>query len=177
MNKPTLDEHLNVINSGMIPNLPTKQIPWQWGQQQKIQAKQVKLSRVNIKFPFQRSAQANASGSIGNGITLTFNTTLTPQSPHANEMNYAIPYVAIYWNTAGNGNLQIWPTLGTIPGTAFTVQAGYDWHLWSAQTPGSVISSFSGAITDNNMGNGTIQVVTQWEFINLNTGTVAATGV
>ncbi len=123
------------------------------------------------KSVIQLSAQAQASGAIGNGTTLNFNTTLTPNPPHAFEMNFAIPYVGIYWNTPGNGPLQIWPQLGTIPGTAFRVTAGYDFQLFSIGTPGSVIASFSGNITDNSMGNGTIFLVTQWQYFNYNQGT------
>lgn len=171
------NKYLQPIGSPVdgVTNAQVKQVPWEWGINQKIQAKQVRLSRANIKFPFQLSDQATGSGVIGNGTTLNFTTTLTPNAPHANEINFAIPYVAIYWNTAGIGTAQIWPQLGAgVPGTAFTVTAGFDWHLFSLGVPGSVIASFSGNITDNSMGNGTIQLVTQWEFINFNTGSMSS---
>lgn len=151
---------------------PPKMVPWQYGKYQKIKAKQIKLSRININNPAQLSGTSFASGAIGNGTTLEFNTTLTPLAPNANKMIFAIPYVAIYWGTIGIGSLQIWPNLGmAIPGTAFTVTAGFDWHLWSVQAPGTVIASFSGQITNNSMGNGTLQLVTQWQSLNFNTGT------
>lgn len=174
--KMSLDTHGFPMNSPISPGtLPLKQTAWEFGNYQKIQAKQVKASRMNIRSPFQLSAQATGSGIIGNGTTLLFKTTLTPNAPHANEMNFAIPYVAIYWNTAGVGSLQIFPTVGAgiTSGTAFSVEAGYDWHLFSSQTPGSIIASFAGKITDNSMGNGTIQLVTQWQFANFNTGSAS----
>lgn len=158
-----------------VTDAQLKHVPWEWGINQKIQGKQIKMSKVNIKKPFFLSAQATGSGVTGNGTTLNFNTTLTPNAPHVNEMNFAIPYVAIYWNTAGIGTAQIWPKLGSgISGTAFTVTAGFDWHLFSAGIPGSVIASFSGNILNNSMGNGTIQLVTQWQFINFNSGSMSA---
>lgn len=156
---------------------PDKYTPFQFGREQKIATKKIRISKVDIRTPFGLSAQATAQGASGNGTTSIFQTTLTPQPPHNNEMNFAIPYVAIYWNHSGQGVWQIWPYQGgsITNGTSFSITAGYDWHNFSIQTPGSVIASFSGIITNNNMGNGTIQLVTQWQYANFNYGTANQT--
>lgn len=156
------------------PNPNAPKVPYVFGLQQAIESKYQKSSRLSIRNPGALSNQATSSVASGNGTTSFFNTSLTPQTPHGTEMNFAIPYMTIYWNTAGVGSLQIWPNIGSgiTPG-AFTTQAWFDWHAFSATAPGSVISQVSGAITNVSGGNGTLQLVTQWKYLSFNSGTVA----
>lgn len=153
--------------------LPPKQVPWQWGQHQSIKAKQIKLSKVNIKNPGTLSNIATATGTIGAGSTLFVTDTLTPQAPHGTEMNFAIPYVAVYEGTAATPARQIFPVLGGSQSWgSYSFMADYDWNIFSTTVPGSVISDINLTIHNNMGAAGTFFYVSQYKYLNFNSGTV-----
>lgn len=155
-------------NSTVIPV-----VPWKYGIQQKIQVKQGKFSRVNIKSPGTLSNQATATGTIGAGSTLFVTDTLTPQSPHGTEMNFAIPYLAVYEGTSAIPNRQIYPLLGGSQNWgSYSFQNDFDWNTFSTITPGSIISVANLTIHNNMGGAGTFFYVSQWKYLNMNSGTV-----
>lgn len=152
-----------VSNNAMKP--PT-QPAWQFGLKQKIQTHRIKATSLTLNKITQLSAAANASGTIGNGTTLFLNTKLTPNAPIAQFPNFAVPYIALYQDTAVGSN-QIYPAVGAgvTPG-AYTVQGGLDYQSYNGTN-----SSWSGIITDNSAGGHNILFYTQWKFIALNPGT------
>lgn len=155
------------------PNVPPRYIPWQFGRTQGYQGRQVKVSKLNVKKPFQLSALATSQGTCGNGNTLDIVTTLTPNAPHANEINFGDPYIGIYQGTAANSDFQIYPAIGgSITPGQYLVYGGLDFQLFAGTQPGSIISAWSGYLTNVSAGNQTILLVTQWKFINMNSGSV-----
>lgn len=152
---------------------PQKYNAWQFGRTQKIAAKQAKFSKINVKNPGSISSLTTLTGTIGAGSTLQFSNTLTPLAPHANEMNYAIPYIAVYEGTAAIPTNQLFPKIGS--GKSFgsySFQGENDWNLLSQIAPGSVISAYS-LVIHNNMGAaGTVFCVSQFKYLNFNSGSV-----
>lgn len=167
----------NIGNNGQVPTIQNEPItpivPWKYGIQQKLQVKQGKFSRINIKSPGTLSNQAIAIGTIGAGSTLFVTDTLTPQSPHGTEMNFAIPYVAVYEGTAATPNRQIYPLLGGSQGWgSYSFQNDFDFNTFATASPGSVISA-SNLTIHNNMGAaGTFLYVSIWKYLDFNSGTV-----
>lgn len=179
INTTGLNQHNQPINApiGQPTSPQQKYAPWQFGRTQKIAAKQIRLSKVNVKNSIQLSAQATAQGTFGNGQTLFLSTTLTPNPPHIYDINFAIPYIGIYQGTSANGAFQIYPALGgSITPGAYTPIGNMDFQAFAQATPGSVESAWSGYIINNSAGNQTILFVTEWKYINFNSGTVSQTG-
>ena len=153
--------------------LPPKVVPWKYGIQQKIQAKQAKFSRINIKNPGTVSNQASLISTIGAGSTQFITDTLTPQSPHGTEMNFAIPFVAVYEGTAAVPNRQIYPLLGGSQSWgSYSFQCDNDWNTFATAIPGSIISAVNMTIHNNMGGAGTFFFVSQYKYLNFNSGTV-----
>lgn len=155
------------------PNLPQSQVPWVYGQLQKLQAKRIKLSSIQIKNPGTISNQATATGTVQAGSTLFVIDTLTPQPPHGTEMNFAIPYVAVYQGTSANAANLIYPGMGSnISYGSWTINSDFDFFNFSNTNPGSVTSVYN-TIVHNNMGvAGTFFYISIWKYLNLNNGTV-----
>lgn len=155
-------------------NLTPPKIPYVFGIQQGIESKYQKSSRLSIKTPGTLSNNAAGFGTFGNGGSLFLSTTLTPQTPHGSEMNFAIPYVAIYQGSyplsgTVDAHFQIYPTIGgSVTPFSYVVQGFFDWHL----TDGT-ISAWGGAIQNNTGSTGTITFITQWRYLSFNSGTVA----
>lgn len=177
-NQTQLNSHNQPLNAPVsTPQIPTKYTPFNFGRSQKIQAKQIKLSKMNVKSFVQLSTLASAQGTFGNGQTLFLSTTLTPNPPHIYDINYAIPYIGIYQGTAAITANQIYPALGgSITPGAYTPVGDMDFQAFATATPGSVESAWSGYVINNSAGNQTLLFVTQWKFINFNSGTVSQTG-
>ena len=151
-----------------------RQVPWEFGINQRIQTKQIKTSRVNIKNAIILSAGANTTGTIGAGSTSIITNTLTPNIPHANEINFAMPFAALYQGTAAIQANQIWPTLGA-SGTwgNWTIQAGYDYDNFAFRTtPGSVNSNLLLTIHNNQGIAGTVYYISIFKYLQYNNGTV-----
>ena len=158
------------------PGVPQeKYVPWQFGRSQRIQGRQIKVSKLNAKNVLQVSQQATAQGTFGNGATLNISTTLTPNAPHANELNFATPYIALYQGTAAIPNNQIYPAIGgSITPGQYLVYGDFDFNSFGTSQPGSIISTWSGYITNVSAGNQSLLLVTQWKFVNMNSGSVTA---
>lgn len=158
------------ISRDKVP--PEKYVPWEWGSRQKIATKQIRLSKVNVKNPGTLSNIATAQGTIGPGSTLFIIDTLTPLPPHINEMNFAVPQVAVYEGTAAVPNRQIYPVLGGSQSYgSYSFQADNDWNSFVTTTPGSIISAYNLTIHNNMGGAGTFFYVSQFKYFNFNSGT------
>lgn len=172
-----MNDQKNAIILGQPPvrqeQPPTPMVPWKYGNTQKIQVKQGKFSRINIKNPGTLSNIATQTGTIGAGSTLFVVDTLTPQPPHGTDMNFAIPYVAVYEGTSAIIANQLYPILGGSKSYgSYTISSDFDWGTFSTFVPGSVISAYT-TMVHNNMGAaGTFFYVSQWKYINVNSGTV-----
>ncbi len=152
---------------------PGKDVPWKLGVFQNLQQNRMRMSQVNVKNFVDLSGTASATGAIGNGTTLTLTTALTPNIPRQNDINYAIPYIAVYQGTQALQGNQIYPTLGgSITPGAYTVQGGLDYQAFSTAVP-MTNSVWRGNITDNSAGNQNVLFVTQWRWIIYNSGTVS----
>jgi|SRR6185437_2438372 len=167
----------NAINNNAPPinnvPIPQSQVPWKFGINQRLQVKQAKFSKINIKSPGTISNSATLTGTIGAGSTQFITDTLTPQSPHGTEMNFAIPYLAVYEGTAAIPNRQIYPTLGGSQSYgSYSFMCDNDWNTFSTATIGSVISAFTMTIHNNMASPGTYYFVSQYKYLNLNSGTV-----
>jgi hypothetical protein len=140
----------------------------QFESQYEVQTRRVQASQIYIRNFVQLSSSASATGTIGNGTTLTLTSTLSPQTPHQFDPNFAVPFVALYQGTVAIGSAQLYPKIGSgiTPG-AYTIQGGLDYHTYDGTN-----SVWGGAITDNSAGNQTILFVTQWKWIWYNNGTV-----
>lgn len=153
--------------------IPTPLVPWKEGIYQKIQSKQAKFSKINIKNPGTLSNQATSTGTIGAGSTLFVVDTLTPQSPHGTEMNFAIPYVAVYEGTAAVIAHQLYPIIGASQNYgSYSITSDFDWGTFSTTNPGSVISAYTTQIHNNMGAAGTFFYVSQWKYLNMNSGTI-----
>lgn len=173
-NNAVLDKYNFPVDAPSSPgSLPPRQTPWQFGMNQKIQTRQIKVSRINVKLPGTISNVATATGTVGAGSTLFVTDTLTPQPPHGTDMNFAIPYVAVYEGTAAIPNRQIYPLLGGSQSWgSYSFQNDLDWNTFGTSIPGSIIST-SNLTIHNNMGAaGTFFYVSQWKYLNFNSGTV-----
>lgn len=171
-----MDEN-NSVNNGQPPIRKDQPVipvvPWKYGIKQKIQVKQGKFSRINVKNPGTVSNAATAIGTIQAGSTLFVIDTLTPQSPHGTEMNFAIPYIAVYEGTAAIPNRQIYPVLGGSQSWgSYSFMADNDWNTFGTTIPGSVISTINLTIHNNMGGAGTFFYVSAWKYLNFNSGTV-----
>lgn len=163
-----------MTNNQKNPNLvPPGTVPWQFGFNQKIQTKRMKFSVVNINNPGTISNQAVQTGTAGAGSTLFVVDTLVPQPPHGTAMNFAIPYVAVYQGTSAIINNQIYPILGSnINYGSWSIQSDFDFGTFSTFNPGSVISAYTTTVHNNMGAAGTFFYVSQWKYLNLNSGTV-----
>ncbi len=153
---------------------PTKVPPWVAGFNQRINTSRMKFSQVNIQNPGTLSSIATALATIGAGSTSFVTDTLTPQTPHGTEMNFAIPYIAVYEGTAATPANQIYPTIGASKNYgSYTIYSDYDWNTFSTNTtPGSITSVYVTTIHNNMGASGTIFYVNQWKYLNLTSGTV-----
>jgi hypothetical protein len=158
-----------IAQGQVVPAIP----PWQEGVGQKIQAKQVKLSRANLLNPGTLSALKTVTGTISSGSTQQITHTLVFQSPHGTELNFAIPYISVYEGTAAIANRQVYPILGTSQTYgSYSISGGFDYHAFATTTPGSVISAYSLLIHNNMNSSGTYYYISQYKYLNFNSGTV-----
>lgn len=146
-------------------------LPWQIGTHETVQQNSLRTSQVNIKRFVQLSGTASGTVGIGNGTTAFLATSLTPLSPRLYDINFAVPYIALYQGTVAVGSMQIYPTVGSgiTPG-AYTVQGELDYHGFGTSNP-QTLSIWKGIVTDNNAGNQTILFATIWKILNYNSGT------
>ena len=158
-----------IAQGTIAPPLP----PWQDGVKQKIQAKQAKFSRINLTNPGTLSVAKTVTGTIGAGSTQQITHSLTFQSPHGTDLNFAIPYIAVYEGTAPITNRQIYPLLGTLQsyGT-YSFQGGFDYEVFKSTIPGSVVSAYSLQIHNYATIAGTYYYISQYKYLNFNSGTV-----
>jgi hypothetical protein len=167
----TLNKYLQPSDSPIAD--PGGTAPWKFGVTQSIQQNRMRTSQINIKNFVQLSSVAQASGAIGNGTTLVLTTTLSPNVPRQNDINFSEAYIALYQGTVVAGAFQIYPAVGgsVTPG-AYTVQGGYDYQAFSTAIPQSN-SVWRGIITDNTAGNQTITFLSLWKFLQYNSGTAS----
>lgn len=174
MPKPSLDKYMFPMDApASAGTLPPPQTPWQWGMYQKVQTRQVKVSKINVRNPGTISNLATTVGTAGAGSTLFVIDTLTPQPPHGTEMNFAVPYVAVYQGTSAVIANQIYPILGSnISYGSWTISSDFDWGTFSTSIPGSVISVYTTTIHNNMGASGTFFYANQWKYLNFNSGTI-----
>lgn len=169
--QPVLNSNLQPVNSPI--DLAKKKIegkvPWQFGIKQGIQAKHIRLSKLQIKNIVQLSNQSSASGTFGNGSVLFLTTALTPQAPQANEPNFAVPYIAIFQGTYAStpdNNYQIYPNIGgSITPFSYSVQGGLD---LAANSYNGTNSLWSGVIKNSTGTTQSITFVTEWKVLYYN---------
>lgn len=170
MQKPNLDKY--GFPAGSPISRDPSQIPWEFGVNQGIQAKRIRTSIIQIKSFTMLSGNAVGTGGIGNGSVSYLITTLTPNVPHQNDINFAIPYIALYQGTYPgnpNANYQIYPfTGGSITPFSYSVQGHTDWESYDG-----INSSWRGVVKNNTGGSQDITLVTQWKYIDFNSGTVS----
>lgn len=175
---PPMDKYKNPIGAPISREKtpPTKYNPWEFGRNQKIAGKQIRISKLIVKSGFGLSLLGSAIGTITNGGTKRLQSILYPLAPHANELTFGMPYVALYQGTRALSGNQIYPALGgSIGGTAYNVVGGMDYNNFGTFIPGSINSVWSGYIINNSGATGTILFVTQWKHINFNSGSIAST--
>lgn len=172
---PQLNPQNQPINAPISrKQIPDKYTPFQFGRTQKIATKQIKLSKVNVTNPGTLSNIATALGTIGAGSTLFITDTLNPLPPHVNQMNFAIPYVAVYEGTNAQAARQIYPILGGSQGYgSYSFMADNDWNQFVTDTPGSIESAYNLTIHNNMGAAGTFLYVSQFKYFNFNSGTVS----
>lgn len=165
-----LDKFLRPVNSpiarkrGAVPSID-------FSSKYQIQSRFALLSNINIKNFVQVSGTASATAATGNGTTSFLSSALTPDPPHQNDVNFAVPYVAIYQGTAATGANQIYPTTGaSITPGAYTVQGGLDFHGFGTSDL-QTLSIWKGTITDNSAGNQTFLFATFWKWLIYNSST------
>lgn len=152
---------------------PEKYTPWQFGRTQKIAAKQARFSRFDIKNPGSISFLTTTIGTIAAGSTFNYTATLTPLSPHANEINYAFPYIAVYAGTIKNAANQLYPALGTSQTWGnYLFQGASDWQVMASTIPGTVTNAYTLAIHNATGSPGTVFIVSQFKYLNFNSGSV-----
>lgn len=141
---------------------PHRQSGFQFDMQSEVQGRFARLSSINIKNFILLSDNATGAGTLSNGQTAGLSSELTPAPPHQFDINFAVPYVAIYQGTTNDANFQIYPTIGgSITPGQWTVQGALDWHLYDG-----IKSSWGGAITNVSAGaSKAILFITQWKWI------------
>lgn len=160
------------ISQGSTPPIV---VPWKYGVGQKIQGKQITSSSLVIKSPGTLSTLNTLLSTIGAGSTQFLTYTLTTQAPHGTELNFAIPYVSCYEGTSALPSRQVYPILGTAQkyGT-YTISGDFDYNNFATASSGSVISSYSLMVHNNDAGAGTYLFVSQYKYLNFSSGTVIA---
>lgn len=159
-----------------LGSLPEKIVAYQLGIQQRIQTKRIKTSAVSIaSFVNFLSSTALALGTVSSGGSAFLSTTLTPQSPHATDPNFAIAYLGVFVGTSSSSYQaaqQLYPTVGgsQTPGK-WDIRGDYDYNGANGTLSGT-ISAWNGVVINNSGATGTIQFVTRWKYINFNAGTV-----
>lgn len=147
--------------------------PWQYGVKQKIQAKQAKFSKINLTMPGTLSVSKIVTGTISAGSTQSITHSLAFQTPHAQDINYAIPYIAVYEGTAAIPARQIYPILGGSQSYgSYSISGGFDFNVFGTTLPGSTVSAYSLQIHNNMGGAGTYYYISQYKYFNFNSGTV-----
>ena len=125
------------------------------------------LSSLSVKNLIQISDTASASGTFGNGQSLTITTNLTPNNLFSDARMLATPYVAVYEGTAAVGSMQIYPRYGAgITVGDYTTQSGYDYDDFDEFT-----EDFKVGITNVAAGNVSVYAVTRWRYISERGGT------
>lgn len=170
---PKQNKYLQPTGSPVDSSTPqTAYVPWEFGVQQGIQSKTIRLSKLDIKNIIQLSDNAIGTGSFANGGNLFLSTTLSPNIPHITDINFAVPFVAIYQGTYASTydpNFQIYPTAGgSITPFSYNVQFFTDWHLYDG------INSAAGGVIQNNTGGAqVISFITQWKYLFYSQGTAS----
>ncbi len=160
------------ISQGTLPPI---EIPYEWGLRQKIQTRQAKLSKINLGTFVQLSNTALTLGTLANNASADLTTSLTPQSPHAQVPNFAIAYVGVFIGTSSSSydtTTQVYPTLGGSETAGnWDVRGDYDYNGVGGTLAGT-ISAWTGIIVNKSGATGTVQFITRWKYININSGTV-----
>lgn len=150
-------------------------VPWKFGLQQKIQTRQMKASNVAIRSFVKLSNSALGLGTIANNATAFLTTSLTPQTPHATDPNFAIAYVGVFVGTSPSSYdsaQQIYPILGGSQSAGnWDIRGDYDYNGVGGTLSGT-ISVWHGMIKNTSGATGTVQFVTRWKYIDFNNGTV-----
>lgn len=169
MQKPTLDKYGFPVGSPISPGtLPPVQTPWQWGMNQKIQTRAIKVSRSNIKSFQQQKTGTFASGTFADGGTLFLSSVLTPNPPHANEPMMGIAYAGVFLGTQATNNGQLYPVMGTANGTMFPMQGGLDFQRFDGTQP-----NWRGYVINHSGAAATIGLNVTWQYLWFNSGTVS----
>lgn len=160
------------LNPYMMPlNAPiTRPSPvagYNFDMQNEVQGRFIRASLVNIKRFIDLTGTSSAVGTFGSGASLFLSTTLSPDPPHQFDLNFGVPYIAVYQGTAAVGSLQIYPTLGNgIPSGRYHAYGDFDWNNWQQFN-----SVWSGVLENVTGGDQSILFVTQWKFITYNNTT------
>jgi hypothetical protein len=174
-NAPQINQYQQPLNSAVArQKTPSPKFThYNFGAKQKIQAKQIRMSKANVLGLIQLSALGSAIGTCTTGQTLYLQSILQTSIPHNYDFNFALPYLAIYQGTAMVAGSQVYPTTGTgiTPG-AYTITGGYDLNTFGTLLPGSVASVWSGLVVNNSAGSFPLLFVSRWKWINFDNGTV-----
>lgn len=156
------------ISAGSIQ---PKQVPWEFGINQKIQSKFLRTSAINIKHFVTTSN--SASSTLSNflpGNTASFFTKLTANIPHQTDLNFAMPFTMIFQGLNGSALVdhQIYPSLGNaISGTAYQTQSGLD-YLNSGVDTNPINPDFSFYninVYNNTGGTQTLYFFSIWKYL------------
>lgn len=131
-----------------------------------VQLRQMRLSQShNVNF-INLSTPATATGSFTTGQKLFVTTSLTPNVPHQNYPNFALPYIAIYQGTINSAAFQIYPVNGaSVTFDNYKVIGDFDYQGLLGT---SNASFWSGEIENVAAGAVSVYFITQWKIINYN---------
>lgn len=133
-----------------------------------VQQRFIRASLVNLKNLIQLSSSASGTGTVANADIVYLQTSLTPNVPHQRDINFAIPYVAVYLGTKNISGSQLYPTPATHAlGTAWNVFGGFDFQAYTGTN-----SVWNGYLVNNSGASGTVAFYTQWKWIFYNSGSV-----
>lgn len=173
-----MDKLNSFLQPGDSPaNNEGKNVPWKQGVNQNIQQGRVRMSQANIKNFVQLSGFAVASGSLPSNVTANVTTQLTPQVPHQNDINFAVPYVALYEGTAISTTMQIYPYNGSgVTPSDWLVEGGaFDLENYTGSGTNTAWSWWSMKVTNKSASGKAITFVSQWRWIQYNNGAVTST--
>lgn len=167
MIREQLDNHLMPTNAPITSGTPpTTSVPWEWGIKQKLQGKQFKMSRVNIKNFIQNSGITSGTFSLNNNAGVNLTTTIVMNVPHQADAVLSTPYVGVYLGTAQVAGSQIYPANKFNPGS-FTCWGGFDFQPFDGTNANVTIQ-----IGNTSGAAGTFFYAIQHKFITYNSGTI-----
>lgn len=128
-----------------------------------VQNRKVNATQVNIKDFIRLSPNALAQGTLNSGESLDLLTTLTPAPPNQNDINFGIPYIAVYQGTivsSPDADDQIFPQTGdNVVAEDWIVSGAFDWHAYDG-----TISAWSATVKNISAGLQPVWAVTQWKW-------------